>query len=495
MYVNGVDVTTQVGYGYSTQTGGTYVVGNLRASRAPLGIGGGFHRVSPSIILPVDSSWDSVRIYPRQLSITEVHNHLANGVGVNSTPMNEWCFLDPDNFGYDGGTQPNDFRVVGGMAVEGRSITCDGALPAAGYRLTGGNVSQSVSHANFVFPQVPFTVEGWAKIGNIGNVSQQFLLSYATRTSVDCLSVRANVGTYGVWVHWAVTVDSNYRVRHFINGTAASGGALVGSTTFCGQNGGSLVLGQRQGTVGGGFDPRHAPDVTLDSLRIHREVLSLDQLNRTVHGDVSSAPLWSAFCFTNVDDIGCDSSGQNQSLTTIGGHHASGLTAGCAGLNAWTSCLNVVFIEMARWIPIVSGVMSVPPLVHECTPYVYRAVPQNLRAAVTMHTLRFDGPGLADIAIVDQYADFVSPIAALSLDLSNNDITHLASRAFSRFGSRLVSLDLSDGALTFVDVAALHGLVSITNLNMARNSRLTALPDFWVVNLRSLALLQLQNCG
>lgn len=496
MYVNGVDMTSQVPYGWSNR--GTYVTGNIQSGTAPFGIGAGYGRVVAhgTNVSPSDSTWDSVRIYPRELSVAEIQDHLANGIRPSANPMNKWCFLDPSDFGHDSAAQANNLRISGGMVVEGRSITCDGGLPAPGYRLSGSNTSQFVSRSDFRLPPTPFTVEGWVRIGNSGSMSQQYLLSYATSTTTDCLSVRANIGTYDVWVHWAMTVDTNNQVQHYLNATAASGGAMMGSSRFCGDTNGSLVLGQRQTSIGGGFNSLHSPNVVFDSLRIHPQILSITQLNQTFHGgDGTSAPLWSAYCFTDETDFGYDSSGRNQSLTVVGGAQADGFTAGCAGINSWTSCQNVVYVEMARWIPVVSGVMSVPPLVHECSPYEYRAVPQHLRAPAGMHSLRFVGPGLKDVEIVNQYANFVSPVQALSLDLSGNAITRLGVNAFGAFGSRITALDVSNGALTLVDGAALHGLSSMTVLNLGTNRGLQALPDFWLANLSSLAVVQLDSCG
>ena len=100
-----------------------------------------------------------------------------------------------------------------------------------------------------------WTVEGFINIqpGSSGNTRYMFSYAGPGAGQDNCLLVRANVSTEGVWVHWAMTVAAVSRdITHYINGTLAPG--MTYSTSWCGAQGGSLVLGQDQDVQGGNFN-------------------------------------------------------------------------------------------------------------------------------------------------------------------------------------------------------------------------------------------------
>jgi hypothetical protein len=110
------------------------------------------------------------------------------------------------------------------------------------FQLPGGTTSQMAIKTGFRFPTTPFTVEGFVNVapGSGG----RYMFSYNAVGNDNCILVRSTVGTYGVWVHWAMTIGSNNAITHYINGVVNTG--LRYTRTFCGTNGGALVLGHDQ---------------------------------------------------------------------------------------------------------------------------------------------------------------------------------------------------------------------------------------------------------
>jgi hypothetical protein len=76
-----------------------------------------------------------------------------------------------------------------------------------------------------------------------------------TRVVRPGILVKSTVGAYGVWNHWAMTVDmsSAGAITHYINGSVST--LPLDSAAFCGNQGGALVLGQDQDSHLGQFDP------------------------------------------------------------------------------------------------------------------------------------------------------------------------------------------------------------------------------------------------
>jgi len=49
------------------------------------------------------------------------------------------------------------------------------------------------------------------------------MFSYEASGGANCILVRSTVGTYGVWTHWALTVDANNAITNYINGAVNTG--------------------------------------------------------------------------------------------------------------------------------------------------------------------------------------------------------------------------------------------------------------------------------
>jgi hypothetical protein len=107
--------------------------------------------------------------------------------------------------------------------------------------LPGGSIMSYARKFNMQFPPSAFTVEGWVKVapGSGG----RFMFSYNVVGNDNCILVQSTVGTYGVWVHWGMTVAATGAIRHYINGTITT---TLGGGTFCRSQNGALVLGQDQ---------------------------------------------------------------------------------------------------------------------------------------------------------------------------------------------------------------------------------------------------------
>jgi hypothetical protein len=99
----------------------------------------------------------------------------------------------------------------------------------------------------FRFPTSSFSVEGFVKVAR--GSGGRFMFSYNFAGNDNCILVRSTVGTYGVWVHWAMNIDSSRTISHYINGQYNTG--VLEQRTFCGSQGGVLVLGHDQDAPGG----------------------------------------------------------------------------------------------------------------------------------------------------------------------------------------------------------------------------------------------------
>jgi hypothetical protein len=92
-------------------------------------------------------------------------------------------------------------------------------------------------------------------------------------------------------VHWATMVDANNAVTHYVNGTVSTLGSS--STSWCGVQGGALVLGHDQDSVGGTLDANQAPNIVYDSIRVHNVSLSQSQITAIASGGSPGSAFWS----------------------------------------------------------------------------------------------------------------------------------------------------------------------------------------------------------
>jgi len=294
-FINGNSTTIT---GYSTNwcgvQGGALAIGHDQDS-----VGGSLNAAQATNIL-----FDSLRVHDTLLTPDAIAA-ISGGVSPGDTFYDQWCFSDPDDFGHDSGTAAQHFEIFGGGVGNGLA-TC-GTTPSLtsgplSFHLPGGTTSQYALASNFAFPSSGqgFTIEGFVKVAS--GSGSRYIFSYASAANNNCFLVRANMTTFGVWVHWAATVGPapNYNVSHYINGTANSSPQY--STNWCGDLGGSLVIGHDQDSVGGRLDATQAPNVFFDGLRIHASMLSPSQIQAIANGGSPGAAssLWSAWCFSKL---------------------------------------------------------------------------------------------------------------------------------------------------------------------------------------------------
>jgi hypothetical protein len=142
------------------------------------------------------------------------------------------------------------------------------------------------------------------------------------------------------------------------------------------------------------------------------------------------------------------------------------------------------------------GVVTIPPLLGGCDLYSYAAIPTTIRLPNTTTTLRFPGPGLNNPSAVDRFASWVADLpGSITLDLAGNEFTQLPPSAFSAFGQRVVSLDLSRGRIASVHPNALAGLTALRTLSLASNAALESLPNGWLAGRTALQTLDLSGCA
>jgi len=115
-----------------------------------------------------------------------------------------------------------------------------------------------------------------------------------------------------------------YAVTSYINGTVVTN--LASSTRFCGTQGGTLVLGQEQDAVGGGFNAAQAPNMWWDSLRIHTALLSRTEIAAIAGGGHAGLVFWSHYCFNDPLNFGYDSGLQGKNFQAVGGTSDVGLS-------------------------------------------------------------------------------------------------------------------------------------------------------------------------
>jgi hypothetical protein len=114
------------------------------------------------------------------------------------------------------------------------------------------------------------------------------MFSYATsNTNNNCLLVKARLGVYDSYVHWAMTVDATTNAfTHYVDGVANT--AIGFDTTLCSRTGGTLVLGQDQDVVGGGFQANQVRLHTCTCLQMTQSAIGLAQLT---HKNIPLAPI------------------------------------------------------------------------------------------------------------------------------------------------------------------------------------------------------------
>jgi hypothetical protein len=264
------------------------------------------------------------------------------------------CLGNPQDFGIDSGSQNQPFTIYGGRAAVGYT-TCGTAtpIPTTGpiaLHLPGGTISEYTAVQGYRFPVGGFTVEGFVNVQRgsgdrtVGS-GDRYWFSYASpdNSNSNCLLVSSNMTNFDVWQHWAMTVAAapSYAIQHYINGVPNNSPRY--STHWCGAQGGSLVLGQDQdgplGTTAGRFDPNQAPNMMIDSIRVHAAVLTQAQIQAISTGGSPGTTLWDSWCFSNPNMWGYDAGTQRADFVVYGGRPAVGFSSCGTDVGApwWTS--------------------------------------------------------------------------------------------------------------------------------------------------------------
>lgn len=221
--------------------------------------------------------------------------------------------------------------------VGSNSLTASGSKVVRGRfnraRSLNGTVSDyAIKNPVSSFPTSAITVEMWVKSSNL--TKNGALFSYAASTDNDFLIYNSqNLAIYrgaavggstgmsvndGRWHHIAATWQGSSGVtRLYKDGLLAWEGMLAPGTSLTG--GGSLVIGQEQDSVGGGFDATQAFMGEVDEVRIYNAVLTASQIQaRYIQG--SSNPN----LITQASDT----------VTTVEGGAAQKIVAGSIGADA-----------------------------------------------------------------------------------------------------------------------------------------------------------------
>jgi len=158
-------------------------------------------------------------------------------------------------------------------------------------RSLAGNTSSYLAKSGMTnFPTGNLTIELWVKTtdNDAGIVSyasstydNDFLLYLAAPNLRVFHSTTSYVDTGitlhdGQWHHLAVTWETSGAVKAYKDGIQAYSGTLAAGSTNT--SGGTLVIGQEQDSVGGGFDGTQALAGSVDEIKISDTVRSADEI-------------------------------------------------------------------------------------------------------------------------------------------------------------------------------------------------------------------------
>lgn len=204
----------------------------------------------------------------------------TNGIGMTTT--------NPDvKTWYDMSGNGNDFEIRG---VIGTSTVIYDASFGGIFEHKTGQTTGSIVCAPFNHPVNQMTVEMWVKVPS--SQSNQALLSYAvtgddnnqlifnpTNLEIYITSAADGAAATGIsiadgsWKQFVRTsIRSSGEEKVYINGVERFSRILKPGTNFT--PGGSLVLGQEQDSVAGGFDGTQALQGSISSLKMYNRALT-----------------------------------------------------------------------------------------------------------------------------------------------------------------------------------------------------------------------------
>mmetsp|Transcript_25739 Transcript_25739/g.38030 ORF Transcript_25739/g.38030 Transcript_25739/m.38030 type:complete len:1052 (-) Transcript_25739:33-3188(-) len=178
--------------------------------------------------------------------------------------------------------------------------------------LSGGGVAWDFSHpasrhflrsdTNFQFP-AHFTIEMWVYPKT--NAAGKYFMSFAAHDNFNCLLLQASgFKTYNDWHHVVVTYDRHALTVHD-NGDV---NMRLLYSEFCGTYNGTLVFGQEQDSLGGGFQWSQGTPMLLDTVAIYNR--AFDETERGNKGktcvdmkDSTLVTLWTGYT-RGADQVG-----------------------------------------------------------------------------------------------------------------------------------------------------------------------------------------------
>jgi VCBS repeat-containing protein len=292
---------------------------------------------------------------------------------------------------YAGGTT---LGVTGGLNDSDKAISLD------------GNANYVIRNPFSGFPTTAISAEFWIKTADTtkggpaisyavtGSDNEFLVYDYRNFTIYRGLSLVATgvSANDGAWHHIVVTWrSSDGQTQLFKDGSLAFTTTLATGTSITG--GGSLVFGQEQDSVGGGFDPTQACLCSLDDVAVYGSVLSSAQIlvhrTRGLDGGLTLAES-SPFEHISGNTLYYGNSGSNTGTFTL----TSSATDGQSGIT------NVVF-------PVVFGADS---LTDATSPYAQTYSWNNTATANAAFTaVATDGASLTSASTFTVTRDITAP--------------------------------------------------------------------------------------
>jgi len=212
-----------------------------------------------------------------------------------------------------------------------------------GLSFDGGDDYLQIENFNS-FPTVELTVEGWYKKNS---KTEHTLLSYAVSSddneftfwygSTIQIEIRYNSGDGFVdtgvefldekWHHLAATWQSNNGlIKVYLDGSEIYSGNIAQGKSLI--SGGSLIFGQEQDNVGGGFDPSQTFQGSIDDVRIWNKARTQTEIqadfNRELTGNETGLVGYWNFNFINSNTVQ-DLSSNNNDGTLFGAQSTTGI--------------------------------------------------------------------------------------------------------------------------------------------------------------------------
>ncbi|MHA2365956.1 MAG: LamG-like jellyroll fold domain-containing protein, partial [Candidatus Hodarchaeales archaeon] len=280
-----------------------------------------------------DGVLDEVRILDRVLSKYEIKSNYDSRASypvLNGTIA--WYHLDAGNNAIDSAGGVGDAIIHGATWTNGVNTYDNGALSFDG-TVNDYVIKNPVN--NFVSDA--FTLELWVK--SYDTTRDGFMISYAPSDSANNEIILCHIGfvitvyvkgtaigtttqlTENLWTHLVVTWrSSDGQITLWTDAIPRFTGYVSGNQLI--DAGGSLVLGQDQDTVGGGFHPTQAFNGVLDEVRILNRVITQAEIEEDYNSNAYYPTRSGTVAWFHLDDAGnstIDSAEEGATNATIYG--------------------------------------------------------------------------------------------------------------------------------------------------------------------------------